>query len=155
MRRVSWVINVNTPPKVVKTVSSPSRPEQAFDQCAPIQLSTGSAHMAGHPVGGFMKSIKAKLLGIAAAAALILSVGQVGHAQRRSGEAAPAQGGKSRVVVLATGSSGTLWTTNVTTASLEDALTQSGRFELITGAQRDKLLSEQGFNNSDLVDPKQ
>jgi hypothetical protein len=58
------------------------------------------------------------------------------------------------VVVIGTGSGDIQWTTNVTTASLEDAIQQSGRFELITGAQRDKLLSEQGFNNSDLVDPK-
>jgi hypothetical protein len=37
---------------------------------------------------------------------------------------------------------------------LEDALTQSGRYEVIAGAQREKLLKEQGFNNSDLVDPQ-
>lgn len=75
-------------------------------------------------------------------------------AQRQSGQAAKA-GGKPRIVVLATGSSDTMWTTNATSASLEDALTQGGRFELITAAQRDTLLKEQGFNNSDLVDPKQ
>ncbi len=101
-----------------------------------------------------MKSIKVNLLGFAIVTiAMILSV--TGYAQRRSGDAPAAQGGKPRVVVLATGSGDTGWTTNMTTAALEDALSQSGRFELITAAQRDKLLSEQGFNNSDLVDPKQ
>lgn len=75
-------------------------------------------------------------------------------AQRLSGESSP-KGGKPRIVVLATASSTTTWTTNVTTATLEDALTQSGRFEVIAGAQRDRLLKEQGFNNSDLVDPQQ
>jgi curli production assembly/transport component CsgG len=92
---------------------------------------------------------------IAYALAVILSLSTIGQSQRRSGESTGAQGGKPRIVVLATGSGNTMWTTNVTTATLEDAITQSGRFELITGAQRDKLLSEQGFNNSDLVDPKQ
>jgi hypothetical protein len=76
-------------------------------------------------------------------------------AQRREGQQTPEnKSGKPRVVVIGTGSGDIQWTTNVTTASLEDAIQQSGRFELITGAQRDKLLSEQGFNNSDLVDPK-
>src|SRR5262249_39146585 len=92
---------------------------------------------------------------IAYTLAVILSISTTGESQRRSGESTGAQGGKPRIVVLATGSGNTMWTTNVTTATLEDAITQSGRFELITGAQRDKLLSEQGFNNSDLVDPKQ
>lgn len=76
-------------------------------------------------------------------------------AQRLSGDSTAPKGGKPRIVVLATASNTTSWTTNVTTASLEDALTQSGRFEVIAGAQRDRLLKEQGFNNSDLVDPQQ
>jgi hypothetical protein len=76
-------------------------------------------------------------------------------AQRLSGDSTAPKGGKPRVVVLATASNTTSWTTNVTTATLEDALTQSGRFEVIAGAQRDRLLKEQGFNNSDLVDPQQ
>lgn len=76
-------------------------------------------------------------------------------AQRLSGEPTAPKGGKPRIVVLATASNSTSWTTNVTTATLEDALTQSGRFEVIAGAQRDRLLKEQGFNNSDLVDPQQ
>jgi len=76
-------------------------------------------------------------------------------AQRREGQqTSDNKSAKQRVVVIGTGSSDIQWTTNVTTATLEDAILQSGRFELITGAQRDKLLSEQGFNNSDLVDPK-
>jgi curli biogenesis system outer membrane secretion channel CsgG len=100
-----------------------------------------------------MKTINGKFLAITAA--VLLSVAVTGLSQRRSGESQSSQGGKPRVVVLAAASSGSTWTTNITTASLEDALTQSGRFELITAAQRDRLLSEQGFNNSDLVDPKQ
>lgn len=76
-------------------------------------------------------------------------------AQRLSGDSTAPKGGKPRIVVLATASSTTGWTTNVTTATLEDALTQSGRFEVIAGSQRDRLLKEQGFNNSDLVDPQQ
>jgi hypothetical protein len=93
-------------------------------------------------------------LTLTTAAILILATGAV--SQRRSGEpAANTKGGKPRVVVFATGSNNTLWTTNVTTATLEDALTQSGRYEVIAGSQRDKLLKEQGFNNSDLVDSQQ
>lgn len=87
-------------------------------------------------------------------AAVSLSLGISGASQRRSGEPTTTKGGKPRIVVLATASSNTSWTTNVTTATLEDALTQSGRFEVIAGAQRDKILKEQGFNNSDLVDPQ-
>lgn len=74
-------------------------------------------------------------------------------AQRLTGASTEAKK-KPRIVVLATSSNSTSWTTNVTTATLEDALTQSGRFEVIAGAQRDRLLKEQGFNNSDLVDPQ-
>jgi TolB-like protein len=77
------------------------------------------------------------------------------QSQRRAGEAASDKGGKPRIVVLATGSNSTMWTTNVTTATLEDVITQSGRFELIAGAQREQLFKEQGFNNSQLVDPQQ
>lgn len=88
--------------------------------------------------------------------AMTLSLAVGAAAQQRSGAAAGAtKGGKPRVVVLSTGSSNMLWTTNVTTAALEDALTQSGRYEVIAGAQRDELLKEQNFNNSQLVDPQQ
>lgn len=98
------------------------------------------------------KAIRFVVVAMTIAATLItpLSAG----AQRQSGQATKS-GGKPRIVVLATGSRDTIWTTNTTSASLEDALTQGGRFELITAAQRDALLKEQGFNNSDLVDPKQ
>jgi curli biogenesis system outer membrane secretion channel CsgG len=85
----------------------------------------------------------------------VLTVTASSSAQRLTGESTAPKGGKPRIVVLATASNVTLWTTNVTTATLEDALTQSGRFEVIAGAQRDRLLKEQGFNNSDLVDPQQ
>ena len=91
---------------------------------------------------------------IATVIAITLLITQSLYAQRQSGQATKS-GGKPRIVVLATGSGDTMWTTNTTSASLEDALTQGGKFELITRAQRDQLLKEQGFNNSDLVDPKQ
>jgi len=87
--------------------------------------------------------------------ALLLISSLSASAQRKSGQAPADKGGKQRVVVLGAASPNASWTVNVTTASLEDALSQSGRYEVITSAQRDKLLSEQGFNNSDLVDPKQ
>ena len=87
--------------------------------------------------------------------AFVLTACTYVSAQRLSGDSTAPKGGKPRIVVLATASSTTGWTTNVTTASLEDALTQSGRFEVIAGSQRDRLLKEQGFNNSDLVDPQQ
>lgn len=64
-------------------------------------------------------------------------------------------GGKPRVVVLAISSANTNWTPNVTTAALEDAITQSGRFELISGTQRERVLKELKFSNSDVVDPGQ
>jgi hypothetical protein len=101
-----------------------------------------------------MSNVKGKYLATAITIATILLAVTTATAQRRSGEK-PAQSGKPRVVIIGTGSGDTMWTTNITTASLEDALAQGGRFELITAAQRDKILSEQGFNNSDLVDPKQ
>lgn len=87
-------------------------------------------------------------------ALLVASASVEAPAQRLGGQA-QSKGGKPRIVVIGTSSRHISWTTNVTTAALEDALAQSGRFELITAAQRDKLLAEQGFNNSDLVDPKQ
>jgi len=101
-----------------------------------------------------MSNAKGKYMASVIAIAMILLSVMTGSAQRRSG-AAPKQSGKPRVVVIGTGSGDTSWTSNITTATLEDALSQGGRFELITASQRDKILSEQGFNNSDLVDPKQ
>lgn len=97
-----------------------------------------------------------KLTSLILTLAITLSLA-VGAVAQRHGGAAPGsnKGGKPRVVVLSTGSSNMLWTTNVTTAALEDALTQSGRYEVIAGAQRDELLKEQRFNNSQLVDPQQ
>lgn len=62
---------------------------------------------------------------------------------------------KPRVLVLATASSSTTWTTNFTAATLEDALSQSGRFEVISGTKRDRLLREQGFNYSHFMNPEQ
>jgi hypothetical protein len=85
---------------------------------------------------------------------MLLTTSLTVYSQRQSGQATKA-GGKPRIVVFGTGSNDTVWTSNTTTATLEDALTQGGRYELITASQRDTLLKEQGFNNSDLVDPKQ
>jgi hypothetical protein len=102
-----------------------------------------------------MSIITAKLSRIALSAAIVLSIVAAGNSQRLSGQDTSAKGGKPRIVVLATGAGDAAWTQDITAASLEDALTQSGRFELITKGRRDALLSEQGFNNSDLVDPKQ
>ncbi|HKV40980.1 MAG TPA: CsgG/HfaB family protein [Blastocatellia bacterium] len=99
-----------------------------------------------------IKSRFSTMLGVA----LFVGLSGVVPAQRRSGqEPAADKGGKPRIVILGASSPEIRWTANVTTATLEDALSQSGRFEVVTGSQRDKLLSEQGFNNSDLVDPKQ
>lgn len=102
-----------------------------------------------------MNRRKRKLTMITLTAAFMMSFAGSGESQRRSGESTSTKGGKPRIVVLATGSSNTLWTANITTATLEDAFTQGGRFEVIAGAQRDNILKEQGFNNSDLVDPQQ
>lgn len=102
-----------------------------------------------------MNSIKTKLFRITLSSIIIFSIVAVASSQRRSGQDTSAKGGKPRIVVLASGSGDAAWTTSITAAALEDALAQSGRFELITKTQRDALLSEQGFNNSDLVDPKQ
>lgn len=96
-----------------------------------------------------------KLATLTLAAAFMLCFASTGESQRRGGESTSTKGGKPRIVVLATGSSNTMWTSNITTATLEDAFTQGGRFEVIAGAQRDSILKEQGFNNSDLVDPQQ
>lgn len=95
-----------------------------------------------------MSQRKWKLTLIVLTAALIFS-------SVSSADSTSPKGGKPRVVVLAISSSNTTWTTNVTTATLEDAITQSGRFELISGAQRERVLKELNFSNSDLVDPGQ
>src|SRR4051812_35181427 len=91
---------------------------------------------------------------ITLATLLLLVTSLTVYPQRQSGQT-PKTGGKPRIVVFGTGSNDTVWTSNTTTATLEDSLTQGGRYELITASQRDTLLKEQGFNNSDLVDPKQ
>jgi hypothetical protein len=103
--------------------------------------------------GEIMKTTH-KILVLSIASIFVLSITIAAASQRQSGQA-PKTGGKPRLVVFGTGSRDTDWTTNTTTATLEDALTQGGKYELITAAQRDTLLKEQGFNNSDLVDPKQ
>jgi curli biogenesis system outer membrane secretion channel CsgG len=96
--------------------------------------------------------------------ALICAIAQFGaftavYAQRKGGgrdnsaEEKPKKGGKPRVIVAADASSNSSWTREITEAELETALVQSGRFIVIAGAARDKLLQEQKFSQSDLVDP--
>ena len=55
---------------------------------------------------------------------------------------------KPRITVLATASNAMDWTTQLTTVTLEDALIESERFELIDRTPRDMLLNEQGFSRS-------
>lgn len=64
-------------------------------------------------------------------------------------------GGKPRVFVTTAAGGGESWTNDITRQSLEEALVNSNRFEVIAGTQRDNLLREQGFANSDVVDPSQ
>jgi curli biogenesis system outer membrane secretion channel CsgG len=65
------------------------------------------------------------------------------------------KGGKPRVFVSSAANTSESWTNDITRQTLEEALVNSGRFEVIAGTQRDNLLREQGFSNSDLVDPAQ
>jgi curli biogenesis system outer membrane secretion channel CsgG len=65
------------------------------------------------------------------------------------------KGGKPRLFVAAAANTNESWTNDITRQTLEEALVNSGRFEVIAGTQRDNLLREQGFSNSDLVDPSQ
>jgi Curli production assembly/transport component CsgG len=101
-----------------------------------------------------MNRRKRKFASIISTAALMLAFAVFGESQRRSGESNDTKGGKPRILVLSSASNNILWTNNVTTAALEDALTQSGRYDVIAGSQRDKVIKEQGFSSSDLVDPK-
>ena len=95
-----------------------------------------------------------KLALVPSVVALSLALAVCAQSQRRTGEANDAKGGKPRVLVLSSASSNISWTSNVTAATLEDTLTQSGRYDVIAGSQRDKVIKEQGFSSSDLVDPK-
>jgi len=70
-----------------------------------------------------------------------------------SGTQTKDRAGKPRVVVVAISASGGEWTKEATTAALENALLGGGRFEVIAKAQRDQIFQEQGFGNSDKVDP--
>jgi curli biogenesis system outer membrane secretion channel CsgG len=64
-------------------------------------------------------------------------------------------GGKPRIFVATSAPSNEAWTNEITRQSLEEALVNSGRFEVIAGTQRENLLREQGFANSDVVDPNE
>lgn len=65
------------------------------------------------------------------------------------------KGEKPRVFVAAAAGTNEGWTNDITRQTLEEALVNSGRFDVIAGTQRDNILREQGFSNSDLVDPAQ
>jgi curli biogenesis system outer membrane secretion channel CsgG len=62
-------------------------------------------------------------------------------------------GGKPRIFVTTAAETNESWTNPATRQALEEALVNSGRFEVIAGSQRDNLLHEQGFANSDVVAP--
>lgn len=62
-------------------------------------------------------------------------------------------GGKPRLFVATSAETNETWTNPITRQALENALVNSGRFEVIAGTQRDNLLKEQGFANSDVVNP--
>jgi hypothetical protein len=87
--------------------------------------------------------------------ALIAAPAVYGSASHSGRSNLPEKKARMRIVVIPTGASETDWSRPMTAAALEDALSQNKRFDLITATQREKILREQGFNNSDLVDPKQ
>lgn len=62
---------------------------------------------------------------------------------------------KPRLFVASAAGTNEQWTNDITRQTLEEALVNSNRFEVIAGTQRDNLLAEQHFSNSDLVDPNQ
>jgi curli biogenesis system outer membrane secretion channel CsgG len=94
-------------------------------------------------------------------ATLVLTSVAIAAPQRKTGGSAegggPAKemkaGGKPRLFVATSAPSNEGWTNDITRQTLEEALVNSGRFEVIAGTQRDNLLQEQGFANSDVVDP--
>ena len=94
-------------------------------------------------------------------ATLVLTSVAIAAPQRKTGGSAegggPAKemkaGGKPRLFVATSAPSNEGWTNDITRQTLEEALVNSGRFEVIAGTQRDNLLAEQGFANSDVVDP--
>jgi curli biogenesis system outer membrane secretion channel CsgG len=103
-------------------------------------------------------------LAVAVAAAILVAFPFVASAQRRQAgaknekttpQSEMKKGGKPRVFIAASANTSESWTNDVTRQALEEALVNSGRFEVIAGTQRDNLLQEQGFSNSDLVDPAQ
>jgi curli biogenesis system outer membrane secretion channel CsgG len=95
------------------------------------------------------------------AALVLASVALAAPPQRKTGGSADGggpqkemkAGGKPRIFVATSAGGNEGWTNDITRQSLEEALVNSGRFEVIAGTQRDNLLHEQGFANSDVVDP--
>jgi curli biogenesis system outer membrane secretion channel CsgG len=96
-----------------------------------------------------------------AAVVLLASVALAAAPQRKTGGKAEGggpqkelkAGGKPRIFVATSANTNESWTNDITRQSLEEALVNSGRFEVIAGTQRDNLLREQGFANSDVVSP--
>jgi hypothetical protein len=102
----------------------------------------------------------AAAVAVALLAALPLSAAQRKQAGAKKDDQSTPQaemkkGGKPRLFVAAAANTNESWTNDITRQTLEEALVNSGRFEVIAGTQRDNLLREQGFSNSDLVDPSQ
>jgi len=105
------------------------------------------------------RTFAASLLAVFALASLALAA----QPQRKTGGSAAGggpqkemkAGGKPRVFVATSAGNNESWTNDATRQALEEALVNSGRFEVIAGTQRDNLLQEQGFANSDVVDPNQ
>jgi len=97
------------------------------------------------------------------AALVLASVALAAPPQRKTGGSAKGEGpekemkagGKPRIFVATSAGGNENWTNDITRQSLEEALVNSGRFEVIAGTQRDNLLHEQGFANSDVVDPNE
>ncbi|MBL8148634.1 MAG: hypothetical protein JNN15_01775 [Blastocatellia bacterium] len=92
---------------------------------------------------------------------LIFTLGLLGEgveaAQKGQGaqKGQAAKGGKKKIFVTASAASSASWTNEITTAELENALVQAGRFTVLTRSSLDTLLKEQKLAQSDLADPSQ
>lgn len=98
----------------------------------------------------------ASILAVGVLASLALAAPQRktgGSAQGGGPQKEMKAGGKPRVFVATSAPNNEGWTNDATRQALEEALVNSGRFEVIAGTQRDNLLQEQGFANGDTVDP--
>lgn len=80
---------------------------------------------------------------------------QAGGSEKTTPQAELKKGEKPRLFVSSGAGTSERWTEDITRQTLEESLVKAGRFEIIAGSQRDNILREQGFTNSDLVDPSQ